>query len=251
MNCCSKTIKYDLYVLATKFDMKKIKVFICFFLILFLLNLISVKAITTRLENNKRIILIDPGHGGFDGGAVSKSGTIEKEINLSIGLMLKDELAQRQYGVCMTREDDRALNESGKSIKEKKLQDLIKRGNLKKETNCSMFISIHQNMYPKSNSFGAQVWHSNNDKSKLFSEVLQNHLKEELDNKNKRLPKAALDNYRVLRDNYEAPCVILECGFLSNPEEYKKLSSKEYQKSMATTIANAIDDYFAKIDSWN
>ena len=233
------------------FSMKKIKIFICFFLGIFLFNLCPIKAMATKLQSNKRIILIDPGHGGFDGGAVSKSGTIEKEINLAIGLMLKEELVEREYRVCMTREDDKDLNESGKSIKEKKVQDLIKRGNLKKETNCSMFISIHQNMYPKSSLSGAQVWYSNNDKSKLFSEVLQTHLKEELDNNNKRLPKAAMDSYRVLRDNYDAPCVILECGFLSNPEEDKKLSSKEYQKSMATTIANAIDDYFTKVDSWN
>ena len=91
-------------------------------------------------ELNEKIILIDPGHGGIDGGAISKNGTVEKDINLDIALKLRESLEDKGYKVFMTRECDKGLYEKGKSIKEKKREDLKKRASLKVETNCYIFI---------------------------------------------------------------------------------------------------------------
>ena len=165
--------------------------------------------------NEKKIILIDPGHGGMDGGAVAKDGTLEKDINLDISKILKNQLKKEGYKVIMTREDDRGLYSEGKGkkIRRKKIEDLNKRCELKKTSNCDMFISIHLNMFEQSQYYGAQVWYSNNEDSKRFAHILQNNLREELDENNKRKEKAAKNNYKILRDNDEMPSVIVECGF--------------------------------------
>ena len=194
-------------------------------------------------QNSDKVILIDPGHGGFDGGAKSKSGTIEKDINLSISLKLKSRLEEMGYKVSMTREDDIALHENGKTVKSMKKEDLAKRVELKKITNCDLFISIHQNMFPKANSKGAQVWYANNEDSKKLANIIQESLKKNLDENNHRLSKPACDQYKILRDGYKGASVIVECGFLSNPQEEKKLKEEEYQKKIAIAIANAVEQY--------
>ncbi len=141
--------------------------------------------------NEKKIILIDPGHGGMDGGAVAKDGTLEKDINLDISKILKNQLKKEGYKVIMTREDDRGLYSEGKGkkIRRKKIEDLNKRCELKKTSNCDMFISIHLNMFEQSQYYGAQVWYSNNEDSKRFAHILQNNLREELDENNKKKKK--------------------------------------------------------------
>ena len=121
-------------------------------------------------KENKHIILIDPGHGGIDGGAKTKNGTIEKDINLDISLKLREHLIEKGYEVYMTREDDKELDT-------KKVNDLTQRCKLKKETNCDIFISIHQNMFQQSSCFGAQVWYSDNENSRLLAESIQESMK--------------------------------------------------------------------------
>ena len=116
-----------------------------------------------KIDNSEKIILIDPGHGGIDGGAKSKSGTIEKDINLQISLKLRDSLKEKGYKVYMTRECDEGLYQKGTTVREKKREDLNKRVEMKKETECDIFISIHQNMFPQSKCYGAQVWYASND----------------------------------------------------------------------------------------
>ncbi|MEG0133682.1 MAG: N-acetylmuramoyl-L-alanine amidase, partial [Clostridium sp.] len=135
--------------------MRKLR-FISVLMIFFIIFIMPVKAIMN--ENEQKIILIDPGHGGFDGGAQSKVGTIEKDINLEISKKLKVDLENKGYKVVMTREGDDGLYNKGTTIKEKKREDLKKRCDMKKETNCDIFISIHQNMFAQSKCFGAQVW---------------------------------------------------------------------------------------------
>ena len=103
-----------------------------------------------------------------------------------------------------------------------------------------MFISIHQNMFPQANRFGAQVWYASNEDSKALAENIQIALKETADNKNKRVPKAAKEQYRILRDGYAGACVLVECGFLSNYEEEQKLKSDEYQEAAAKALAQAV-----------
>ena len=133
--------------------------------------------ISARAEENKKIILIDPGHGGFDGGAKSKAGTIEKDINLQISLKLKEDLEGQGYLVFLTREADEDLGNGGKTIREKKREDLKKRRDMKVETKCDIFISIHQNMFSEAKCYGAQVWHSSNEVSKKLADNVQEGIK--------------------------------------------------------------------------
>lgn len=226
--------------------------FLSLFIIL-VINSISINAITNfyEEENKAKIILIDPGHGGYDGGAVSKNGTIEKDINLAISIKLKKQLEKLGYKVYMTREEDESLNSIIKKPSSKKVEDLNNRCKMKKELNCDMFISIHQNTFPKGNVHGAQVWYSKYEESKLLAAKIQKSLIEMVDPDNKRVEKPALDNYRILRDGYEAPSVLVECGFITNLEEEKKLKDEAYQEKLAIAIAEGVKKYYEEIGQKN
>lgn len=195
-------------------------------------------------ESNDRVILIDPGHGGIDGGGVSKNGTIEKDINLKIGLKLREKLTNDGYKVIMTREDDIGLYTDEGRIRKKKIEDLNNRCKIKKDTQCDMFISIHLNMFQESKYHGAQVWYSKNKDSQRFAKILQENLRKDLDINNNRQEKPALDSYKVLRYNDDMPSVLVECGFLSNQEEEQNLKSEEYQNKIAQSIENSIKTYY-------
>jgi N-acetylmuramoyl-L-alanine amidase len=196
----------------------------------------------------QKIILIDPGHGGIDGGAKSKSGVIEKDINLQISLKLKDILEKKGYKVYLTRESDQGLEQKGSTIREKKRDDLKRRRDLKIETKCDVFVSIHQNMFPQAKCYGAQVWHSSNDISKKLADFVQESLKETVKDKNKRISKPAGDSYLILRDKYEGASILVECGFLSNPEEEQKLKTEEHQNLIVEGISLGIEKYFEEIN---
>lgn len=196
-------------------------------------------------EGEKKVILIDPGHGGIDGGAVSKKGTLEKDITLLISQKLKGELEKNGYKVYMTREEDKGLHGDTGTVRNKKNEDLTNRCKKKKETNCDMFLSIHLNMFPQSKYYGAQVWHANDEESKKLGAILQNTLVEELDPKNNRKEKVGLE-YKILKDGHKAPSAIIECGFLSNPEEEEKLKTEDYQKELAEAITKAVNKYYSK-----
>ncbi|NME84030.1 N-acetylmuramoyl-L-alanine amidase CwlD [Clostridium sp. SM-530-WT-3G] len=214
------------------------------FAVVFALLLIFLMPVRCTAEEDvesakKRIILIDPGHGGIDGGAKSKQGTIEKDINLSIALKLKDLLEKNDYKVFMTREDDTQLDK-------KKVKDLTARCKMKNDTNCDIFISIHQNMFQQEKCFGAQVWYASNEESRVLAEEVQNSLKEKSEDNNKRIAKAAKEQYKILRDGYEGACILVECGFLSNHEEEQKLKTDEYQNKIVEGIKDGIDKYFSQ-----
>lgn len=219
---------------------KKYTLFFCLFLGIMSMN----PLITKAEEGTSKIILIDPGHGGIDGGGHSKAGTLEKDLNLAISLKLKNSLEKEGYKVFSTREEDKGLYDDNLKVKEKKLQDLKKRCSMKKETNCDMFISIHQNMYVQSTISGAQVWHASDEKSKKLADLIQGSLKENVDNTNNRLAKDAKDQYRILRDGYSAPCVIVECGFLSNPTEAEQLNDQKYQERIVDALVKGIKEYY-------
>ncbi len=197
----------------------------------------------------KEVILIDPGHGGYDGGAVSKNGTVEKDLNLSIALKLKKQLESEGYIVYMTREVDESLNGTGSSGRSKKVEDLNNRCNLKKETRCQMFISIHQNTFPQSKIKGAQVWYSDFESSKLLANKVQLALRDNLDPQNHRVEKPAGNDYKILRDGYEAPSIIVECGFITNPEEEAKLKDEAYQEKLAAAILAGVKAYYEEVKS--
>ncbi|MGL5068192.1 MAG: N-acetylmuramoyl-L-alanine amidase CwlD [Sarcina sp.] len=194
----------------------------------------------------EKVILIDAGHGGIDGGAVSKSGVIEKDINLQISLALKEKLEGAGYKVFMTRDSDIGLYTEGKTIKEKKREDLSNRVKMRKNTDAQVFISIHQNMFPEAKYSGTQVWYSpNSNDSKQFASIIQNFAKDKLRQNTKREAKDAKTQFMVLRNSPNAAAVIVECGFLSNPEECELLGSKEYQEKFSQMIKESVDEYYS------
>lgn len=205
---------------------------------------LNISFLKVNAEENNKVIVIDPGHGGIDGGAKSENGVIEKDINLSISLKTKAALESKGYKVIMTRSEDVGLYTEGKKVREKKIEDLGNRVKIKKENKCDAFISIHQNMFPQKNCKGAQVWSANNEPSQKLGKIIQQKFKEEVDQNNKREAKVAKKEYKILNDGYEGASVIVECGFLSNPEECELLGKDDYQNKIANTLANAIDEYF-------
>ena len=222
--------------------MKKIMKIVSIMMISFLV--LNISFLKVNAEENNKVIVIDPGHGGIDGGAKSENGVIEKDINLSISLKTKAALDSKGYKVIMTRSEDVGLYTEGKKVREKKIEDLGNRVKIKKENKCDAFISIHQNMFPQKNCKGAQVWSANNEPSQKLGKIIQQKFKEEVDQNNKREAKVAKKEYKILNDGYEGASVIVECGFLSNPEECELLGKEDYQNKIANTLANAIDEYF-------
>lgn len=201
-----------------------------------------------ELGNEKplKTILLDPGHGGMDGGAVSPTGTIEKDINLNIGIKLKGELEKQGFKVIMTREEDKGLYSEGGTVRQKKREDLSNRAKMIVEGNCDIFVSIHLNMFPQRKYYGAQVWYASNEGSKKLASIMQGDFKAYLDNTNNRIEKPAKDDYWILRSVGEIPAVLVECGFLSNEIEELKLKTDVYQEKIAKIIALSIQSYFEK-----
>lgn len=226
---------------------KIMKKFVGKLIILIVLIFISSNVIINAEElkkDDKKIILIDPGHGGIDGGAESKNGITEKDINLKIGLNLKKRLEKQHFKVVMTRDKDKGLYSDEGKIREKKLEDLNNRCKMKEESNCDMFVSIHLNKFPQSKYYGAQVWYSDNKNSTELAHIIQENLKEDLNDDSGRVEKPALELYKVLRCSKSIPSVIVECGFLSNEEEAYKLNTDKYQNKIAESICKSIKMYY-------
>lgn len=193
-----------------------------------------------KVKKNKKIIVLDSGHGGVDSGKVSVLGEYEKDINLAIAVKLRDMLIAGGYEVVMTRNDDEGLYSEGSS--NKKTEDLKKRCEIIDSSGAVFAISIHQNSYHEGNVKGAQVfYYKASEEGKLLAQTIQDAMKEKLDKTNKRQAKSNGDYY--LLKNTKVPTIIVECGFLSNYEEAKKLSDDSYQKKVAQAIYIGIEQY--------
>ncbi len=205
-----------------------------------------VKTSATPPLLGKRIV-IDAGHGGLDGGAVSKSGITEKDINLKIAFYLKNYLEKNGAKVIMTRVKDQSLHTDDKgSIKSKKRSDLITRRNIANNADADALISIHLNFFEQSKYKGAQVFFEGQHKeSANLAQKIQTELKNGLDNNNNR-QIAKIDSSKIMYQNLNLPAVIAECGFLSNPDEAEKLTTKEYQEKVALCISLGVIKYFSQ-----
>lgn len=193
-------------------------------------------------HRNNDTIVIDPGHGGYDPGKVGVDGTLEKDLNLSIALLLKKYLEDNNYKVIMTRTDDTAL--CSPDVSHKKTNDLNNRIKIIDSSQPFFTISIHQNSFPDSSVHGAQVFYygtSSGSTSKEFAEVIQSNLVNTLDPNNHRIAKANTDYY-LLR-NTTSPIIIVECGFISCPSESAQLKSPDYQDKVAKSIYLGIKEY--------
>lgn len=191
------------------------------------------------LEKEKKVIVVDVGHGGSDPGKVSADGIREKDVNLEIAQYLKDYLIAQDYIVYLTRETDCGLYDE--NVSNKKTSDLNNRIQFFKEKNADYVVSIHQNSYPDTTPHGAQTFYfSTSETSKAFAESIQDSLLT-IDNTNTRTAKSS-DSYFLLKHS-SMPAVIIECGFLSNPEETAKLTDPNYQKQLAYAISLGICAY--------
>lgn len=193
-----------------------------------------------QVENQKNSIVIDVGHGGFDSGKVGVNGELEKDINLQIALKLKDTLEAKGIKVIMTRDKDQGLYDE--SASNKKAQDLQKRCELINKEKPLMAVSIHQNSYTSPQIKGAQVfYYTTSIESQELAQTVQKALIEQVDPKNHREAKAN-DSYYLLKKT-DAAIIIVECGFLSNPEEAAKLTDEAYQQKIADAICLGIFQY--------
>lgn len=190
------------------------------------------------------VIVIDAGHGEPDGGCVGKDNTKESELNLSVSKKL-EQLLTENYTTIMTRTTESGIHsEKSKSIAEKKRSDMNKRKEIKTSSNADIFVSIHMNKFEQEKYYGAQViYDKTNEKAKLLAEKIQEKLCE-IDETNHRKAMPCTSSVFLLKSS-PIPSVIVECGFLSNSTELKKLKTDEYQLQIASAIKRGIDDYFS------
>lgn len=184
-------------------------------------------------------VVVDAGHGGMDPGKVGSDNTLEKDVNLAIALKLQAELEAKGVKVIMTRSDDSSLETDGAVNKKK--SDMVNRLKLINEAAADYLVSIHQNSFPDPAVKGGQVfYYGTSDAGRQLAYAIQKNIRSDIDPDNNRQPKEGNDYY-LLRES-ECPGVIVECGFLSSPEEAKKLVTEEYQIKMAACIAAGIFD---------
>lgn len=196
--------------------------------------------VTEQRAEEASFIVIDSGHGFFDGGKIGIGGTQEKEINLAIAKKLRDNLVMQGVNVRMTRETDEALYD-GETPSDKK-EDMKKRIALMNAEGCLLTVSIHQNSFTEEKYRGAQVfYYKPSEESHRLASAIQRSLIEFQDPENTRQEKANEDYYILRKET--VPTVICECGFLSNPEEEALLSTEAYQEKTAWAISVGILRY--------
>lgn len=190
-------------------------------------------------DNEKKFIVIDPGHGGIDGGGMSVSGVYEKEINLSISYYLKTYLENCGYNVVLTRSGDYDLASKGSNNRKK--EDISKRVDIINNENTILFISIHCNIYSDESIRGAQTFYNSTyEENKILSNKIQNRLCNILKNTNRK-EKSITDKY-LIDKSIKTGCLI-EVGFLSNKEEFNLLVNPAYQDKIAYSIYIGIMEF--------
>ena len=190
-----------------------------------------------------KTIVVDAGHGGPDGGAVSKRGAVEKDLNLAIALFLRDYLQQAGALVIMTREDDRDLADEGtRGFSRRKTEDLLRRVELIRREKPDLVVSIHMNSIPSPRWSGAQTfYYPNHPDNAELAALIQDEIRRNLEN-TKRVAGKVNDVF-LLKAIEDIPSVLVEVGFLSNPQEAGRLADPEYQRAAAACIYQGILRY--------
>ena len=205
------------------------------------------RAITVISENmpveRQHCIIIDAGHGGEDGGATSCTGKLESSFNLEISLRLNDLLHLLGYDTAMIRTSDVSIYTKGETIAQKKVSDLKERVRIANETENALLLSIHQNTYPESRYSGAQVFYADTAGSQQLAKELQSSFTATVNQGSNRKSKKADGIY--LMEHISCTGILVECGFLSNPEEEARLRSMEYQKKICCVIASSVSTYLS------
>ena len=185
-------------------------------------------------------VVIDPGHGGEDGGASSAEGVTEAGINLEISLRLRDLLSFAGVPTSILRETDCSLTTSGQTVAQRKVSDLKNRVQRVNDTPNALLVSIHQNFFGESRYSGAQVFYADSAESHALAEKTQVLLRETLSPSNRRECKPSRGVY--LMQHVTCPAILVECGFLSNPAEAERLQKKTYQQKIAAAVSAALID---------
>lgn len=200
------------------------------------------RTVTVISENlsidREHCIIVDAGHGGIDGGATSCTGKLESAYNLEIALRLNDLMHFLGYETKMIRTTDVSIYTKGETIAQQKISDLKERVRICNERENAVLLSIHQNNFSESRYSGAQVFYPNTEGSDRLAKQLQDgftHLG------STRQAKRAEGVY--LMEHIRCPGVLIECGFLSNPEEEANLRSKAYQIKLCAVIAATVSNY--------
>lgn len=201
------------------------------------------KAITVISENQaverNHCIIIDAGHGGVDGGAISCTGIPESRYNLDIALRLNDLFRLIGYDTYMIRTSDISVYTKGETIAQKKASDLKERVRIANEIENGIYISIHQNMFSDSKYTGAQVFYAKTKGSDLLANTIQSGFVATVNPGSRR--KCKQSNKIYIMEHITKPAVLIECGFLSNPREEALLRNEEYQRKLCCIIASATD----------
>lgn len=212
-----------------------------------LLSYLGSHAVTTIAQNSppdrEHCIVIDAGHGGVDGGAVSCTGIPESVYNLDIALRLNDLFRLLGYDTRMIRTTDTSVYTKGETIAQKKISDLKERVRITNETEHALLISIHQNMFSDSQYSGAQVFYGKPRESEELAKQMQSAFVETLNPGSRRQCKKSDGIY--LMEHIVHPGILIECGFLSNPQEEASLRSREYQQKLCCVIASTVDSYLS------
>lgn len=192
-----------------------------------------------------KTVIIDAGHGGFDGGAGADDGTLEKDINLEISLKLRDLLKLSGYNVVMTRTEDTGTeDDSSVSISSRKKSDIRNRLSLMHNDGDTVYVSIHLNKFTTSAASGTQVFYTPNfDEARTLADHIQKSVISLIQPENHRTIKQGNSSAYLLK-NAKVPAVIVECGFLSNRGDLEKLKNDSYQSKLSLCIAKGIMEYY-------
>lgn len=204
----------------------------------------SSRAVTVLAEHSpvprEHTIIIDPGHGGVDGGATSCTGILEKEFNLQISLRLNDLMQFLGWNTVMIRREDISVYTKGETIAQKKASDLKERVRMVNEAENGLLLSIHQNNFSDGKYSGAQVFYAGTEGSQALAGQLQAAFVRCLNPGSSRREKKSSGVY--LMEHIQCPGLLIECGFLSNREEEAKLRSPDYQQKLCAVIACTVSE---------
>ena len=189
----------------------------------------------------RHTIVIDPGHGGIDGGATSFSGKLESGYNLEIGLRLDDLCHLLGMDTIMTRKTDTSIYTEGKTIAAQKISDLKERVRIINEAQNAVLVSIHQNTFAESRYSGAQVFYAGTVESDLLAKALQKNIIDTINPGSTRLSRRCKNVY--LMERIDCPGILIECGFLTNPQEDALLQDAVYQQKLCCVIAATLLEF--------
>ena len=225
------------------FDYKMILIYILIISCFLTVPLVGNRTVTAFSEASieHKYVVIDAGHGGVDGGAVSCTGTYESQINLEIALKLNDLMHLLGIRIVMIRDTDRSVYTEGETIAAKKVSDIKERLRIVNTTPNALFLSIHQNNFQDSRYSGTQVFYNDQPDSKLLAGQLQASFRENINPANKRQIKKSSGVY--LMEHINCTGVLIECGFLSNHHEESLLQNPDYQRKICAVIAATVSQY--------